>query len=248
MLKLDQGSTRNILLRTMPPEDFERIAVDLRAVDLPVGATLAEAGETFTHVHFLERGVASVIGELTNGYSCEIGLFGLEGLSNAGILCDSDRAVFGTVMQLPGDGHRLPLATLAAALADSPALRKLLGRYAQAFLVQVSTTAISNAVNTIIQRLARWLLMSLDRSDSSELALTHEYLAVMLGVRRAGVTVALQQIEERGLIDAARGIIRVRDRAGLIALSAGSYGVAEAEYRRLIGHEPRAAHGIAAAA
>lgn len=248
VLKLDQGGMRNILLRSMAPEDFKRIAPDLRPVDLPLGMLLAEAGEVYTHVHFPERGVASVIGETTNGHSCEVGLFGFEGYSNTGILCDWERAVFGTVMQLPGDGHRLPVATLAAALAESPTLWKLLARYSQAFLVQVSTTAISNAVNTIIQRLARWLLMSLDRGESNEMVLTHEFLAIMLGVRRAGVTVALQHVEGRGLISTSRGVIRVLDRAGLVTLSAGSYGVAEAEYRRMIGQDPRAPYGVAAAA
>ncbi|WP_353642480.1 Crp/Fnr family transcriptional regulator [Mesorhizobium sp. WSM2239] len=113
--------------------------------------------------------------------------------------------------------------------------RLFLLRYAQSLSIQTEFTALANARSNVEQRLARWLLMCADRVHGDHLNLTHEYLSIMLGIRRPGVTVAIQLLEGNGLIRANRGVVIVRDRGGLVAASAGSYGVPEAEYERLIG-------------
>ena len=124
---------------------------------------------------------------------------------------------------------------MLAALAASATLRTTLLRYAQALSVQVSFTALSNAVHQIDERLARWILVCDDRIASGELALTHQYLSVMLAVRRPSVTTALHVLEGNGLIRAARGLITIRDRAGLEDFAGDAYGKAEREYERLLG-------------
>ncbi len=139
------------------------------------------------------------------------------------------------MVQLPGTGHRIEAAALREAMGAEPAIRERFLRYAQAFSVQVAHTTLANGRHTIQARLARWLLMCQDRVGGDNLDLTHEFLSLMLGVRRAGVTMATHDLEGRGLIKATRGRIRVIDRAGLEAAAPGIYDVPEAEYARLMG-------------
>ena len=138
-------------------------------------------------------------------------------------------------VQVAGAGQSIPALDLASALGTSRSLRDLLLKYVQAFGVQTTHTAICNARSRLDQRLARWILMAHDRLDTNLLPLTHEFLSLMLGVRRAGVTEALQMLKTRGLIDNGRSQITVRDRKGLERVAGEAYGIPEAEYRRLLG-------------
>src|SRR6185436_19982742 len=138
-------------------------------------------------------------------------------------------------MQIAGAGLRIKAHDVRRAMAASASLHRHLLRFVQAFMIQMGQTALANACHVIEQRLARWLLMCHDRVDGDELATTHEFLSLMLGVRRAGVTVALQAFEERGLIATQRGQVTVLNRAKLEGVAGDSYGAAEAEYERLIG-------------
>jgi CRP-like cAMP-binding protein len=147
----------------------------------------------------------------------------------------ADRAPFRTIVQVPGDGHRIEAGAFGEAIAASANLRNLLLRYVQALSVQTSYTALSNAVHPIEERLARWLLMSHDRADGNEVPLTHEFLSLMLAVRRPSVTTALHVLEGNRFITAERGLITIRDRARLEEFAGDSYGRPEAEYERLIG-------------
>jgi len=130
--------------------------------------------------------------------------------------------------------YRLPVATLRELIAKSSTLRDLLLRFVQAFMVQTAHTAIANARGTLTERLARWLLMAHDRVPGNEIALTHEFLSLMMAVRRPGVTEALQSLEGAGLIQCARSRITVLDRKGIEKVAGAYYGVPEAEYRRLM--------------
>jgi hypothetical protein len=140
-----------------------------------------------------------------------------------------------TYIQLAGAGQRIAADALRAVAAKHPGVQKTMLKYVQAFLLQASHTAISNARNRLDERLARWILMAHDRMSGATVLLTHEFLALMLAVRRAGITEALQNLVTRGLIKSARGSITVLDRAGLEASAGDSYGVPESEYRRLLG-------------
>jgi hypothetical protein len=155
-------------------------------------------------------------------------------MSGLPVVLGADRWPNTTTMQGPGHGHRVAADRLREAMRAEPGLRDRLLLYAQAMSVQAAQTAVANGQNTIGERLARWLLMCDDRVDGSVIDLTHEFLAIMLGVRRAGVTVAMHVLEGQQLIRAKRARIEVLDREGLERAANGSYGVAEAEYARLL--------------
>ena len=235
MTAIDQPSLRNRLLRRLAPDDLARLGPHLEPVSLPRDETLAEPGQPFTHVVFPESGLGSIVTLSPEGQAAESGLFGRDGLAPMGVVLGADRAPQRIIVQVAGEGHRVAAPVLRDALAASPALRDLLLRYVQAMAVQTAYTALSNAVHQIDERLARWLLMSHDRVGGHELLLTHEFLSVMLAVRRPSVTTALHVLEGNRVIRAERGVITVTDRGGLEEFAADAYGRPEAEYERLIG-------------
>jgi CRP-like cAMP-binding protein len=156
-------------------------------------------------------------------------------MSGLAILNGTDRSPHHTFMQVPGQAIRIEADDLRTALDTSPSLRRLLLLYSQAQAVQISYTALANGRFTIDERLARWLLMCHDRIDGDAFPITHEFLALMLGIRRAGVTTALQALETSRVIKAGRGRIEILDRDELRAGAGDCYGAPEAEYERLIG-------------
>ncbi|WP_336969733.1 Crp/Fnr family transcriptional regulator [Sphingobium aromaticiconvertens] len=166
--------------------------------------------------------------------SIEIGLTGRDGMIGTSIVLDSDRTPHRVFMQVSGDGYAISVSAFQRALDASLDLRKLLSRYVQAFAVQTAYTALSNALHTVEERLARWLLMSHDRQDNDEIVLTHEFMALMLGVRRPSVTIALHSLEGLGFIRSTRGLVTVRNRSDLEDFAGTAYGKPEAEYERLI--------------
>jgi CRP-like cAMP-binding protein len=232
---MDQKSAKNRLLQVMLPDDFERLSPGLEPVPLARSQVLVEPEVEFDHAYFFERGIGSVVTISPEGLEAESGLFGRDGFAPTGIAMGADRAPFRTIVQVPGDGHRIEAGAFGEAIAASANLRNLLLRYAQALSVQTSYTALSNAVHPIEERLARWLLMSHDRADGNEVPLTHEFLSLMLAVRRPSVTTALHVLEGNRFITAERGLITIRDRARLEEFAGDSYGRPEAEYERLIG-------------
>ena len=142
---------------------------------------------------------------------------------------------FSIFMQVQGDGYRIATADLKQLLDQDADLKALLGRYMQALFVQSAFTSLSNAVQHIDERLARWILMCHDRTDGDEISLTHEFLSIMLAVRRPSVTTALHVLEGRKLIYSERGMVIVRDRAALEQFAKDAYGESEREYARLLG-------------
>jgi len=224
---------KNRLLASLSAADLALLQARLKPVDLPLETVLEEPHEPIDWVYFLESGIASVVAG--DGSRIEVGLIGREGMSGLSIVLGDDRSVNSTFMQGAGAGLRLSARDLRLALAKSNTLRLGLLRYAQVFSTQVAQTALSNGRGKLEARLARWLLMAQDRFASEAFPFTHRFLALMLGVRRPGVTVTLHILEGYGLIRATRGLITVVDRKGLEAHADRSYGVPEAEYERLIG-------------
>ena len=231
-----QVSIRNRLLATLSPVDFSLLEPQLERVPLPVGVRLLEPNSPIEHVYFLEQGIASVVANTPQGRRIEAGIIGREGLTGIPALLGTDRTPHECFIQTAGEGVRIWADDLRRALAGSASLHQHLLQFVQAFMIQMGQTALSNGCHTLEQRLARWLLMCHDRVDGGDLSTTHEFLSLMLGVRRAGVTVALQVLEDRGLIATKRAQITVLDRAKLEAVAGDSYGVPEAEYARLFGH------------
>ena len=227
----------NHVLQALSVQDFSVLQPQLEPVFLPVGLHLVEPDMPIEHVYFLEQGIASVLAVTPQGRRIEVGIIGHEGLTGTPVLLGADRTPHECFIQTAGEGLRIRANDLRRAMAASPSLQQHLLRFAHAFMIQMGQTALSNASHVLEQRLARWLLMCHDRVDGDKLSTTHEFLSLMLGVRRAGVTVALQALEDRGLIATKRGQVTVLDRATLEEVAGDSYGVSEAEYARLIGLE-----------
>jgi CRP-like cAMP-binding protein len=186
-------------------------------------------------VYFMEAGIASVVGVQPDETRIEVGLIGREGMSGISVVLGGDQSPNSTYIQVAGEAQRMTADELRKAMDASESLRGLLLKFVQVFMVQTAHTAIANARSHINQRLARWILMAHDRTRDTTLPLTHEFLALMLGVRRAGVTEALQSLKRQKLIDNGRNKILVLNRKAIEQMAGSSYGTPEKEYRRLIG-------------
>jgi CRP-like cAMP-binding protein len=219
----------------MAPDDLDFVAAHLRPARLEIRHYFENAEAPIKEICFPESAVVSVVARTAGGRSIEAGLIGLEGVTGIAILMGDDRSPNETYVQIAGAGHVMAADDLRAAIRASPALHRLLLRYAHTFMVQTSQTALANGRAKIDERLARWLLMASDRVEGPEMTLTHEFLSLMLGVRRPGVTDALHRLEGERLIRSKRSSITIRDRAGLVAAANSSYGVAEQDYERLFG-------------
>jgi len=225
----------NRLLRALSPADQEVLRPHLRLATLERGTILVTPDEPITRVWFLESGLSSVIAMAGSNQGIEVGLVGRDGLVGIPLVLDADRTPHRIFMQVTGVGYSIDGALLRTVLQDHSSIRNLLLRYVQAYSTQTTYTALSNAVHTVEERLARWLLMSHDRQDDDGIPLTHDFLALMLGVRRPSVTIALHSLEGLGFVKATRGLIVVRKREELVEFAGAGYGVPEAEYERLIG-------------
>ncbi|RUT31455.1 Crp/Fnr family transcriptional regulator [Arsenicitalea aurantiaca] len=218
----------------MTPADFALVAPHLERVTLDLRHELERANEPVEYGYFFEAGLASIVAHMQGGRDIEVGIAGRDGMTGTALLLGAETTPHVTFMQVGGWGWRVPGAILRECFEQSRTLRDLLLRYVHTMLHQTACTALANGHSKLEERLARWLLMTHDRMDGAEVSLTHEFLAVMLGVRRPGVTVAIHILEGKGLIRARRGQLVILDRSGLERQANGSYGAAEAEYRRLI--------------
>lgn len=207
----------------------------LEHIDLPARFALAEPNQAAAYIYFPEAGLASQVAITPKNGRLEVGIYGREGVGPASVIFGVDRSPHQLFMQVGGFGHRVSAGVFATAIEQSRTLHSLFLRYMQVVQVQTSYTALSNGSEVIGERLARWLLMCQDRLGGDDLPLTHEFLGIMLGVRRSGVTYAIHNLEGVGIIRATRGHIHVLDRKRLEDFAGDSYGVPEAEYERLIG-------------
>jgi CRP-like cAMP-binding protein len=214
-------SRSNLILSRLCRADFRLLEPHLESIDLPVRRQLEARNKRVEHVYFMESGFASVV---ANGQrDIEVGIIGREGMSGLSVVLGSDeRPANETFIQIAGTGQRIAAGELRDAIGASVSLHQVMLRYAHTFLVQTSQTALANGRGKIEERLARWLLMAADRVEG-ELALTHEFLSIMLGVRRSGVTTALQELERTGLIAHRRSFVTILDREGLEEISNGTY-------------------------
>ena len=234
--KKTSSAFRNRLLTALSSDDLTSLQPDLQPLPLEKGKTLESANKKIENVYFPERGFASVVGGSGKASrEVEVGIIGYEGMTGLPVIFGNHRSPLLTFIQGEGDGHRLPVDALRKAMTRSATLHALLLKYAQAFMMQTAHTAVANGRGTLEERLARWILMAQDRVESKDVPLTHEFLSIMLAVRRAGVTEALHELAHKGLIEHERGIIGVIDRKGLIECANGFYGTPEAEYERLFG-------------
>jgi CRP-like cAMP-binding protein len=228
------GSRKNQLLASLSTKDFGLLERSLSFVNLGIRKRLERPNARIEAVYFPESGFASVVA-VQRGKQVEIGLIGREGMTGLPIVLGNHRSPHATYIQAAGNGQCIPSTELRKAIQTSPSLRNSFLKFVQAFGVQTSHTAISNAQSKMDIRLARWLLMANDRIGGDTLSLTHEFLALMLAVRRAGVTDALNLLRQQGIIAYQRGQITIHDRKGMERIAGEAYGIPESEYRRLIG-------------
>ncbi|MDK4735837.1 Crp/Fnr family transcriptional regulator [Rhizobium sp. CNPSo 3490] len=235
MTKIAQKDTRNKLLRRLPEEAFDLIASDLKRVDLPVRRSLVEPNQPIEHVCFIESGLASMVAVASNGIGIEVGQIGYEGMSGYPVVLGVDRMPNRAFMQISGVGLELPTSRFLPLLRDE-ATRLMFLRYVHTRELQLAYSALAAGRYNMHQRLARWLLMCHDRLLVDDMPVTHEFLALMLGVRRSGVTDHLHILEGMRAIKSTRGNVKILDRQILLDVADGCYGAPEAEYERLLGY------------
>ena len=224
----------NHLLAALPLEEYDRLGPYLERVHIEQRQLLFEDEEPIRHVYFPETMVVSLVRILRGGATIEVGTAGCEGMAGLPLFLGDDTSSIRAFAQIPGHAVRIEAVAFTRLAGASGVFHRLLLRYTQAFLTQVAQTAACNASHLVEERCARWLLMTHDRVDGDTLQLTHEFLAFMLGVRRAGVTVAMGELQERGLVRYTRGHVEVRDRNGLEAAACECYATVRAHFDRLL--------------
>lgn len=224
---------RNRLLAALPPDELHYLMPHLELVDLPLKYSFYEPNEPITHVYFITAGVASLLMVVENGEAVEVGTVGHEGMVGLPVFLGADSTPGMAFMQVPGTAPRLPVEVFRREVRPGTQLHTLLQRYTQAMMIQMAQGMACNRMHTIEQRAARWLLMTQDRVGNATFLLTQEFLAQMLGVRRAGVSEAASTLQAEGLIRYTRGVITILERAKLEARACVCYRVIEDEYDRV---------------
>jgi CRP-like cAMP-binding protein len=224
----------NHLLAALPEVEWQRWLPQLESVDLALGLVLQEPGSAQNYVYFPTTAIVSLLYVMENGASTGFAVVGNEGIVGISVVMGGSAMPGCVVVQTAGQGFRLRASTLREEFTRSPAVMHLILRYTQALITQMGQTAVCNRHHSLSQQLCRWLLLSLDRLHGSELVMTQELIASMLGVRREGVTEAAFKLQEEGVISYHRGHISVLDRKGLEQRSCECYAVVKKEYDRLL--------------
>lgn len=206
----------------------------LEQVELRMGEIISQPDEAIEYVYFPQSGTISIVALMEDGSQAEVGVIGSEGIYGLPVVLGTDSSPFQAVVQIPGHALRLKARVLREELKDCGGFQKSLLLYAQAFFIQTAATAACNRAHRLDKRLARWLLMTQDRARVDDLQLTHDFISTMLGVRRAGVSVAANKLQAEGFINYSRGNIHILDRKGLEGFSCECYEVVRKEFARLL--------------
>ncbi len=233
----------NRILSSLPPEDYECILPDLKAVPLKFRISLHEPGDKMPYVYFPNTGVISMLTVLASGAAIEIATIGNEGMTDLSVVLGLAESGSRLLIQVPGSALRMESSRFREHFERIPALRSLLGDYAIALFALVAQSAACNRMHPTVERCARWLLMTHDRVDSAVFPMTHDFLSEMLGVRRPSVSVAAEALRDASLITYHRGKVTVLDRNGLEAASCECYRLIRERFDRLPGGSDADAHG-----
>jgi len=226
---------QNHLIEHLPRADRKRLLARCEPVDLALGEVLCERGDPVNHVYFPREAVVSLVMQIENHPSLEVGMVGREGMVGAALILDVSLMPLRAVVQAAGTAWRVAGADFQRELALSAALRRVIQRFMYVRVSQMASAAACLRFHLIGPRLARWLLMSQDRAQAAHFHVTHEFLACMLGVRRVGITAAAGALQRAGLIAYHRGELRVLDRPGLERAACSCYATDTATYRQHLG-------------
>lgn len=233
----------NQLVAALPKKDREQLLKQCEVVSLELKAILYEMDEPIRYVYFPLDGVMSIVSILEDGTLQEVGTVGKEGMVGLPVFLGAERVPFRMFAQVAGDALRMEAAAFRKQLEKSDALRALLQLYVNAMFTQLGQSVVCNRLHSIEERSSRWLLMTRDRVGSNQFQLTQEFLAQMLGVRRASVSQVAAKFREEGLIEYERGVIRILKPKALEARGCECYRIVKDEYDRLIGEHYRADKG-----
>jgi CRP-like cAMP-binding protein len=233
----------NRILSSLPSKDYERILPDLKAVPLKFRISLHEPGDKMPYVYFPNTGVISMLTVMENGAAVEIATIGNEGMADLFVFLGLEESDSRLLIQVAGSAMRMESVRFRERVEQIPSLRALLGYYSVALFALVAQSAACNRMHPMVQRCARWLLMTHDRVDAATFPMTHDFLSEMLGVRRPSVSVAAEALRGAGLITYHRGKVTVLDRPGLEAASCACYRLIRERFDRLPGRSDAAAHG-----
>jgi CRP-like cAMP-binding protein len=226
--------TANRILAALPDEEYARLDPHLMPVTLALRQTIYKPLEPIAHIYFPENAMISIVANTSEEASVEVGVVGREGLTGIPALLGVDATPNESMVQIADGALKMRAEVAREEFKRGGAFQGLVLRYIQANTVQISQSVACNRLHSVVERLARWLLMTHDRAASGELALTQEFLSMMLGVRRAGVTEAAINLQADGYISYRRGHITINDRAGLEEASCECYRIVKAEYERIL--------------
>lgn len=225
----------NRLLAALPPDAHERLRPHLESISFSLGEVVYESGAQMRHVYFPTTSHISLLYTMIDGSTAEMGLVGNEGVVGIALFMGGETTPNRAMVQGRGAAFRMQAKAVQDEFKRGGEFQHLLLRYTQALITQISQTAVCNRLHSVEQRLCRWLLMTHDLTQTDELQMTHEFISNMLGVRREGVTVAAQRLQEMGMISYVRGHIYILDRPKLLAHVCECYQVVKAEHARLLG-------------
>ena len=228
---------KNHLLAALADESYQRLLPELELIAMPLSWVLYESGMPQKYVYFPVSGIVSLLYVTTNGSSSEIAITGNEGLVGISLFMGGESTTNRAVVQCAGHAHRMPADALKREFALGGGFQYLALRYTQTLITQMAQTSVCNRHHTLDQQLCRWLLLSIDRLKGTELIMTQELIANMLGVRREGVTEAAGRLQQAGLISYSRGRINVLKRAALEKRVCECYAVVKDEFQRLLPYE-----------
>jgi CRP-like cAMP-binding protein len=231
---ITNNPNQNHLLAALPTEEFERLAAHLELVPMPIGKMLYEPNEQLQHAYFPTTCIVSLHYVMESGASAETAGVGNEGMVGVSLFMGGNTTSSSAVVQTAGYAYRLERRLLKQEFDRAGALQRLLLRYTQALMTQMTQTSVCNRHHSVEQQLCRWLLLTLDRLPTNELIMTQELVASMLGVRREGITEAAGNLQRAGYINYRRGHISVLNRSGLEAHTCECYAIVKKEMKRLL--------------
>ena len=229
----------NKLLATLPAEDFERLLPHLTIVRFKFKDILYKQDAKIEYVYFPGGGACSLTKVMHDGNIAEIATVGNEGVLGASVFFGDDQSFSEVIVQVAeGDGFRMPVDAFVWEMGRRGAFYNRVIRYSQALMSQVMQTTVCNSLHSVEQRCCRWLLMTHDRVTGDDMRLTHEFVSIMLGVRRPTVSLIMGELQKAGLVETQRGMIHIADRTKLEAASCECYGTVKATFARLLPEMP----------